>query len=49
LHGGKKGGEVGGSEDGVVIYDEEVGERGKLLQGMLACEGKASSEAEILS
>ena len=26
LHGGEKGGEVGGSKDGVVIHDEEVGE-----------------------
>jgi hypothetical protein len=38
LHGGDEGGEVGGSENGVVIHDEEVGKRGKLLQGMLACE-----------
>jgi len=26
LHGGDEGGEVGGSEDGVVIHDKEVGE-----------------------
>jgi len=26
LHGGEEGGEVGGSEDGVVIHDKEVGE-----------------------
>ncbi len=26
LHGREQGGEVGGSEDGVVIHDEEVGE-----------------------
>jgi len=26
LHGGEEGGEVGGSEDGVIIHDEEVGE-----------------------
>ena len=26
LHGREEGGEVGGSEDGVVIHDEEVGE-----------------------
>jgi hypothetical protein len=32
FHGGEEGGEVGGGEDGVVIDNQEVSQRGKFFE-----------------
>ena len=36
FHGGEKGGEVGGGKDGVVIDNQEVSQRGKFFERVLA-------------
>jgi hypothetical protein len=36
FHGGEECGEVGGGENGVVIDNEEVSQRGKFFERMLA-------------
>ena len=49
FHGGEEGGEVGGGEDGVVIDNEEVSQRGKLFKRVLASKGEAATKAEVFS
>ena len=45
FHGGEESGEVGWGEDGVVIDNEEVGQRGKFFEGVLASKGEAATKA----
>ena len=49
FHGGEESGEVGGGEDGVVIDNEEVSQRGKLFERVLASKGETTSKAEVFS
>ena len=49
FHGGEKSGEVGGGENGVVIDNEEVSQRGKLFEGLLTRQGEAATKAEVFS
>jgi hypothetical protein len=49
FYGGEKGGEVGGGENGVVIDNEEVGQRGKFFESVLATKGETATKAEVFS
>ena len=49
FHRGEKSGEVGGGEDGVVIDDEEVSQRGEFFERVLASKGKTATKAEVFS
>ena len=49
FHKGEKSGEVGGGENGVVINNEEVSQRGKLFERVLASKGETATKAEVFS
>ena len=49
FHGGEEGGEVGGGEDGIVIDNEEVSQRGKLFECVLASKGETAAKAQVFS
>ena len=49
FHRGEKSGEVGWGEDGVVINNEEVSQRGKLFEGVLASKGETAAKAQVFS
>ena len=49
FHRGEESGEVGGGENGVVIDNEEVSQRGKLFKGVLASKGETATKAEVFS
>lgn len=49
FHGGEKGGEVGGGENGIVINNEEVSQGGKLFERVLASKGKTATKTEVFS
>ena len=49
FHRGEKSGEVGWGENGVVINNEEVSQRGKFFERVLASKGEAATKAEVFS
>jgi hypothetical protein len=49
FHGGEKGGEVGGGENGVVIDNEEMREGWEFGEGGLASKGEPATKAEVFS
>jgi hypothetical protein len=49
FHKGEKSGEVGWGENGVVIDNEEVSQRGKFFEGVLAGKGETATKAEVFS
>ena len=49
FHGGEKGGEVRGGENGIVIDNEEVSHRGEFFDRVLASKGKTATKTEVFS
>jgi hypothetical protein len=49
FHRGEKIGEVARGENGVVIDNEEVGQRGKFFESVLASKGETATKAEVFS
>jgi hypothetical protein len=47
FHGGEKSGEVGWGENGIVIDNQEVSQRGKLFECVLASKGETATKAEV--
>ena len=49
FHRGEESGEVGGGENGVVIDHEEMSERGKFGEGVLASQSETATKTEVFS
>jgi hypothetical protein len=49
FHRGEKSGEVGGGQNGVVIDNQEVSQRGEFFEGVLASKGETATKAEVFS
>ena len=47
FHRGEKSGEVGWGENGIVIDNQEVSQRGKLFECVLASKGETAAKAEV--
>jgi hypothetical protein len=49
FHRGEESSEIGGGEDGVVIDNEEVSQRGEFFDGVLASKSETTTKAEVFS
>jgi len=49
FHRGEECGEVGGGENGVVINNEELSQRGEFFERVLASKGETATKAQIFS